>query len=97
MRFPRATRHAEGLVVPDRVRRRSRVYPPAAVRDARIVHQLRAAGYRIGPLRELLPHLRRGRCWQDAIRALETRDAAITARSRALLRASGELDALLDG
>ncbi|MCM2415836.1 MerR family transcriptional regulator [Streptomyces sp. RKAG290] len=41
---------AEGLVVPDRVPPRGRRrYSPAQARDARIVHQLRGAGYRIAP------------------------------------------------
>ncbi|MFC7641585.1 MerR family transcriptional regulator [Streptosporangium lutulentum] len=49
---PSTLRHwdAEGLVVPDRdPARGTRRYAPAQVRDARIVHQLRRAGYRIAP------------------------------------------------
>ncbi|MFE7711419.1 MerR family transcriptional regulator [Streptomyces sp. NPDC057486] len=47
---PSTLRHwdAEGLVVPDRVPSRgTRRYSPAQARDARIVHQLRSAGYRM--------------------------------------------------
>jgi hypothetical protein len=58
---PSTLRHwdAEGLVVPDRTASRSeRTYSPSDVRDARIVHQLRMAGYRIGPLKDLMPQLR---------------------------------------
>lgn len=60
---PSTLRHwdTEGLVVPDRLPPRgTRRYSPAQTRDARIVHQLRGAGYRIEPLRELMPQLRRG-------------------------------------
>ncbi|MEV0415518.1 MerR family transcriptional regulator [Streptomyces sp. NPDC050448] len=47
---------AEGLVTPDRLSGRgTRRYSPAQVRDAGIVHQLRSAGYRIDPLRTLIP------------------------------------------
>lgn len=85
---------AEGLVVPDRDRvRRARVYTPAQVRDARIVHQLRIAGYRIAPLRALLPQFRAGS--SDLVAALDARDASITARSRALLDGAVALSAVL--
>lgn len=86
---------AEGLVVPDRVSPRgARRYAPAQVRDARIVHQLRGAGYRIGPLRALLPGLRSGHRTADAEAALAAREASITARSRALLDAAVALAAV---
>ncbi|WP_226961568.1 MULTISPECIES: MerR family transcriptional regulator [Streptomyces] len=88
--------HAESLVVPDRdPSRGTRRYSPAQVRDARIVHQLRRAGYRIAPLRALLPQLRRGRRSTDLTEALAAREADITARSHALLDASAHLSALL--
>lgn len=85
---------AEGLVVPDR-RGGTRRYSPAQVRDARIVHQLRGAGYRIAPLRALLPELRRGHRREAVETALAAREAGIAARSRALLEASPALLALL--
>lgn len=95
---PSTLRHwdAEGLVVP----RRSSVgqprrYSPTDVRDARIVHQLRRAGYRIGPLRALMPELRRGHRWQDVMATLAARDESIDARSRALLEGSAALTALI--
>ncbi|KAA9153710.1 MerR family transcriptional regulator [Amycolatopsis acidicola] len=84
---------AEGLVVPGR-ERGARRYTPTQVRDARIVHQLRKAGYRIEPLRALMPELRRARRLTDVGEALNARDAAITARSQALLDASAALSAL---
>jgi len=95
---PSTLRHwdAEGLAVPDRVPPRgTRRYSPAQTRDARIVHQLRSAGYRIDPLRTLMPSLRRGLRREDVTAALSARDASITARSRALLDAAAPLSALL--
>ena len=87
---PSALRHweAEGLVTPQR-RGTSRSYTPADVRDARIVHQLRLAGYRIAQIRAVLPQL------PESPEILAARDASITARSRALVRAAAALDALL--
>jgi DNA-binding transcriptional MerR regulator len=89
---PSALRHweAEGLVIPDRLRG-ARRYTPVQVRDARIVHQLRLAGYRIAPLRELMPQL----LADDLASVLATREASITARSRALLDGAAALSALL--
>lgn len=95
---PSTLRHwdAEELVVPDRDPvRGTRRYTPAQVRDARIVHQLRKAGYRIAPLRELLPELRRTHRSKDVVSALAARDADITARSRALLDGTAALGAVL--
>ncbi|KJY34828.1 MULTISPECIES: MerR family transcriptional regulator [Streptomyces] len=88
--------HAEGLVVPDRdPARGTRRYTPAQVRDARIVHQLRKAGYRITPLRALVPQLRDGRRSRDVDSVLAARDAGITARSAALLDSAPALRAVL--
>ena len=92
-----ALRHwdAERLVRPDRLTPGgTRRYTPAQVRDARIVHQLRAAGYRIETLRAVLPELRRGRP-AEVEAALTVRDESITARSRALLNAAAEVSVLL--
>ena len=96
---PSTLRHwdAEGLVVPRRAAGEARRYSPADVRDARIVHQLRLAGYRIGPLRALLPELRGARRPADVLAALAARDADIDVRSRALLQGSAALAALLAG
>ncbi|MBG0831352.1 MerR family transcriptional regulator [Planomonospora sp. ID67723] len=95
---PSTLRHwdAENLVVPDRDPvRGTRRYTPAQVRDARIVHQLRRAGYRIAPLRALMPELRRARRLADVASALAARDAGITARSKALLDGAAALSAVL--
>ncbi len=95
---PSTLRHwdAERLVVPDRdPARGSRRYTPSQVRDARIVHQLRLAGYRVEPLRALMPELGRSRRLEDVTSALAVRDAAITTRSLALLDGSAALAAVL--
>jgi DNA-binding transcriptional MerR regulator len=94
---PSTLRHwdAEDLVVPHRDARRSRQYAPDQVRDARIVHQLRKAGYRIAPLRELMPQLRHARRGEELTSMLAGRDASIDARSRALLDAAAALSAVL--
>jgi DNA-binding transcriptional MerR regulator len=95
---PSTLRHwdAEGLVVPERdPARGTRRYTPTHVRDARIVHQLRKAGYRIAPLRALMPELRRARRSEDVASVLAARDASITARSRALLDGAAALSAVL--
>ncbi|MEV7086847.1 MerR family transcriptional regulator [Streptomyces sp. NPDC093085] len=95
---PSTLRHwdAEGLAVPDRVPPRgTRRYTPDQARDARIVQQLRSAGYGVGALRSLMPQLRGGRRSEEVASALAARDARITARSRALLEGSAALAALL--
>ncbi|MFD8542463.1 MerR family transcriptional regulator [Streptomyces sp. NPDC059649] len=95
---PSTLRHwdAEGLVVPDRDPvRGTRRYGPTQVRDARIVHQLRSAGYRIAPLRALMPELRCTRRSSDVASALAARDASIAARSQALLDGAAALSAVL--
>jgi DNA-binding transcriptional MerR regulator len=95
---PSTLRHwdAEGLLVPHRATNRTRTYSPSDVRDARIVHQLRAAGYRIGPLKVLMPQLRQSRRWEEVISALAARDASITFRSYALLQGAAALSPLIN-
>lgn len=86
---------AEGLVVPGRSAASggARRYSPEQVRDARIVHQLRQAGYRIEQVRKVVPELRRHST--QVREALTARDAAITARSLALLDGAAALRELL--
>ncbi|QLY29353.1 MerR family transcriptional regulator [Nocardia huaxiensis] len=87
---------AMGLVNPHRTSTRApRSYAPGDVRDARLVHQLRLAGYRIEPLRSLMPQLRGARAWNDVLNGLDVRAATIETRSRALLTAAAEINALL--
>ncbi|MVU78581.1 MerR family transcriptional regulator [Nocardia sp. ET3-3] len=95
---PSTLRHwdAMGLVTPGRGKARdARTYTPADVRDARVTYQLRRAGYGIPALRLLLPELRATQRWADILPRLAARDAAIEARSRALLTAAAELHTLL--
>nr|WP_280414467.1 MerR family transcriptional regulator [Nocardia carnea] len=87
---------ATGLVVPRRAEiRETRVYSPDDVRAARLVHQLRLAGYGIEPLRQLIPELRGRHHWNDLAAALTARDARIDSRSAALLDGAAALSALL--
>jgi len=95
---PSTLRHwdAEGLIVPGRASTRgTRRYSPDDVRDARIVHQLRMAGYRIAPLRALMPELRRAHRWDEVMTTLAARDASIDARAMALLQGAAALSALI--
>nr|WP_261957929.1 MerR family transcriptional regulator [Streptomyces nigrescens] len=95
---PSTLRHwdTEELVVPDRDSvRETRRYTPTQVRDARIVHQLRKAGYRIAPLRTLMPELRCAHRSEEVAAALAARDAGIAARSKALLDGAAALSAVL--
>ncbi len=95
---PSTLRHwdAEGLVVPRRASPRGpRRYFPDDVRDARIAHQLRMAGYRIAPLQALMPELRRTHRWDEVMTTLAARDASIDARSRALLDGAAALSTLI--
>ncbi|MFJ1460739.1 MerR family transcriptional regulator [Nocardia sp. N2S4-5] len=95
---PSTLRHWEsvGLVAPGRYSTRARRYTPDDVRDARLVHQLRLAGYRIPALRDLLPQLRNAFRGNDVRAALAAREASIDTRSRALLDGSAALARLLD-
>lgn len=85
----------EGLVTPGRSAGGVRMYSPRDVRDARIVHQLRLAGYRIPSLRALMPQLRGGRDWDSVRAALVSRDADLARRSRELVAGSAALNLLL--
>ncbi|WP_342217386.1 MerR family transcriptional regulator [Nocardia flavorosea] len=95
---PSTLRHwdAAGVVVPHRTGpREARVYTPDDVRAARLVHQLRLAGYGIESLRQLVPELRGWRRWDDLAAALTARDARLDSRANALLDAAAALSALL--
>ncbi|MFD6156707.1 MerR family transcriptional regulator [Nocardia sp. NPDC060256] len=94
---PSTLRHwdSEGLVRPDRTRQGARHYTPNQVRDARIVHQLRKAGYPVEQLRAVLPELQRAHRSEDVQSALAARDAGITARATAFLDAAAELRAVV--
>ncbi|MDQ6522706.1 MerR family transcriptional regulator [Nocardioides sp. LHD-245] len=88
----------EGLVAPERIATRSgtaRRYPVAAVREARIVVALRAAGYRIPEVRDALGAVRELGDTARSLEALDARVAAIAHRVLALLRAGAVLAAIV--
>ena len=87
---------AVGLLAPDRDSARARAFRPQDVRDARIVHQLRQAGYRIAELARLMPDLRGGGDRASVLAGLDARDASVVVRSRALLTAAAAIVALQD-
>ncbi|NUS74014.1 MAG: MerR family transcriptional regulator [Corynebacteriales bacterium] len=88
--------HAQELVIPDRAAEQSaRRYAPNQVRDARIVHQLRKAGYGITSLRMLMPGLRHAHRSEEVLSALNSREAAINRRSRALVDGAAALSAVI--
>jgi DNA-binding transcriptional MerR regulator len=87
---PSTLRHweTEGLLTPTRTPHQARRYSPVDVRDARLIHQLRQAGYRIAPLRDLLPTLREPHDWDEL---LTTREQSINARAEALLQGTATI------
>lgn len=95
---PSTLRHwdGEGLLQPHRVTPRGpRVYSPYEVRNARIIHQLRQAGYGIAILQTLLPALRTGRRWDEVTDALGVRSTTIERRSLALFSATAALHSVI--
>lgn len=88
---------AEGLVEPDRGPRGVRTWTPAQVRTVRVVHQLRLAGHPVPAVRAVVPHLSGSGTWDEVTALLRGRAADLDRRSRALLRAAVELDAVLGG
>lgn len=96
---PASLRHweAQGLFAAGRAGRgRVRTYSAVQVRDARVIHQLRTAGYPIPHLRAFLHWLLDPRHLGEALdTALNVREKQLTNRSYALLRAAAALrDAL---
>ncbi|MFC4377317.1 MerR family transcriptional regulator [Nocardia halotolerans] len=84
--------HATGLVLPGRTPRGARQYSPEQVRDARLVHQLRLAGYPVTQVRKVLPRLRHT---PDLRTVLAAREADIVTRSLALLDGAAALADLI--
>jgi DNA-binding transcriptional MerR regulator len=86
----------EGLVFPERVTTlRARRYGPAAVGAARVVAALRAGGYGIPAVREVMGSLDGLDGLEDARRILRGRLDQLAARSVALLRAGADLAAVV--
>lgn len=88
---------AEGLLTPERVGSvRARVYDVPTVAAARVVAALRAAGYGIPALRDVVAALGGLDGTADAEAALRERLDRIADRSVALLRAGADLAAVLE-
>lgn len=81
-----------GLLTPHRTQGTSyRLYGPADVRDARVIHMLRQSHYPLPQIRPVLDDLRQAGSG-DALRtALARRQESLTARATAMLEGSGHL------
>ncbi|CAL9530971.1 hypothetical protein SUDANB108_04066 [Streptomyces sp. enrichment culture] len=89
---------AAGLLTPSRERATGyRLYEPADVRDARLVHTLRRSHYLFDQIRPVLEGLRREGSSEALRAAITSRGEALTARSRGMIEGAGALHAYLDG
>ncbi|MFH8237013.1 MerR family transcriptional regulator [Streptomyces sp. NPDC018321] len=85
-----------GLLAPARERdTKYRVYGPADVRDARVVHTLRRSHYLFDQIRPVLDGLRREGGGEALRTAIAAREQALTARTRATLEGAGRLHTYL--
>ena len=85
-----------GLVRPRRDRRTGyRVYSPADVRDALLVHQLRRGGYRLAQIAPVIVQVRSAGGVAPLESMLRDWHARLSARSRAMLAGAAALDAYL--
>ncbi|CAL9477796.1 TioE family transcriptional regulator [Streptomyces sp. Tu 3180] len=88
---------AAGLLAPRRERgTRYRVYGPAEVRDARIVHTLRRSHHLFDQIRPVLEGMRREGGSEALRAAIGARGEALTARTRAMLEGAGALHGYLE-
>ena len=86
-----------GLVQPRRDPRTGyRVYDEAAVRDARLAHQLRRGGYRLEQIAPVISQIRTAGGVAPLESMLHDWRARLSARGRAMLAGAAELDAYLD-
>ncbi|MFF5969507.1 MerR family transcriptional regulator [Streptomyces collinus] len=86
-----------GLLTPGRERGTGyRIYEPADVRDARLVHTLRRSHYLFDQIRPVLEGLRREGGSAALRAAVAARGAALTARTRIMIEGAGALHAYLD-
>ncbi|MFI6424835.1 MerR family transcriptional regulator [Promicromonospora sp. NPDC050880] len=87
----------EGLAVPQRVTSlRARQYGPAAVREARVVAALRAGGYGIPAVRDVVASLRGHAGIAETRQILDHRLDRIATRTIALLRAGADIAAVIE-
>ncbi|MFE1558546.1 TioE family transcriptional regulator [Streptomyces sp. NPDC058734] len=85
-----------GLVHPQRDPRTGyRVYDEAAVRDARLAHQLRRGGYLLEQIAPLITQVRAAGGLEPLEAALHDWHTRLSTRARALLAGAAELDAYL--
>ncbi|MFF6777960.1 TioE family transcriptional regulator [Streptomyces sp. NPDC012637] len=85
-----------GLVRPRRDPRTGyRVYDAAAVRDARLAHQLRRGGYLLEQIAPLIEHVRSAGGLEPLDAALHDWQARLSARARAMLTGAAELESYL--
>lgn len=85
-----------GLVRPRRDPRTGyRVYDEAAVRDARLAHQLRRGGYPLDRIAPLVAHVRAAGGLEPLEAALTDWHGRLSARGRAMLTGAAELEAYL--
>ncbi|MFE7602544.1 TioE family transcriptional regulator [Streptomyces sp. NPDC057494] len=85
-----------GLVQPRRDPRTGyRVYDEAAVRDARLAHQLRRGGYPLERIAPLIAHVRTAGGLAPLEAALTEWHGRLSARGRAMLAGAAELDGYL--
>ncbi|MBT2419121.1 MerR family transcriptional regulator [Streptomyces sp. ISL-22] len=88
---------AAGLITPERERgTRYRVYRPADVRDARLIHTLRRSHYLFDQIRPVLDGLRREGSSAALRAAIAARGEQLTARTRTMLSAAGLLHDYLE-
>lgn len=73
-----------------------RIYGPADVRDALLVHQLRRGGHLLGQIAPVLDRIRSAGGVAPLEPMLREWHARLSARGRAMLAAAGELDAYLE-
>jgi DNA-binding transcriptional MerR regulator len=85
-----------GLLVPSRERGTGyRRYTPTDVRDARMIAMLRQNGYGLAQILPVLEGLRESGTSDALLAAVETRRAALVARTRAMLAGAAHLDGYL--
>ncbi|MBO3749810.1 TioE family transcriptional regulator [Streptosporangiaceae bacterium NEAU-GS5] len=85
-----------GLVRPGRDPRTGyRVYDEAAVRDARLAHQLRRGGYRLEQIAPVIAQVRAAGGLEPLESTLRDWHGRLSARGRAMLRGAAELEAYL--
>ncbi|WP_409183682.1 MerR family transcriptional regulator [Amycolatopsis sp. VS8301801F10] len=86
---------AAGIVHPERDRAGNRRYPPAAVRDARLAHQLRRGGYPLARIAAVLEQVRHAGGVGPLEEALRTWRSRLAARAHAMLDGAAQLSRYL--